>query len=112
MELECEDGQVFVKPNRATLDHWLRTLAPGTGNSFAILTMSNGDFIQTACESAQFVIECRRQEPLHHYRGLGLDGSALFDIASVVEAFVSFGWNHPDTPDFLHWQNIDTEVGL
>lgn len=112
MEFELEDGQVFVTPNRATLDHWLRRLAPGSGNTFAILTMANGDYIQTACDDKRFIIECRRQDPLHHYSGINADGSTTFDIAAVVEAFVAFGWSHPDTPAFLNWQNIDAQVGL
>ncbi|MES2059207.1 MAG: hypothetical protein V4564_24920 [Pseudomonadota bacterium] len=112
MEFELEDGQIFVQPNHATLDHWLRMLAPGTANSFAILTLADGDFIQTAVEADAFVIECRTQNPQHHYRAVASGNITLFTVEQVVEAFVAFGYAIPNHPDFFTWANMDSEVGL
>ena len=113
MELELEDGQVFVSPNRATLEGWLQRLSPDGDNTFAILTASNGDFIQTACEGDAFVLEKRTQDPQHHYRGVRHEGKAAhFTAAETAVAFHAFAYENPPTPDFLLWQNIDEEVGL
>jgi hypothetical protein len=112
LDLELEDRQVFVRPNRATIDGWLRSLAVNGPNSFAALVQGCGDYIQTATRGTRFVIEQRTQQPLHHYRAIRTaDSSDLFEIEEVVEAFEEYAFSI-NTPSSFTWELMDAEVGI
>ena len=126
MEFQLEDGTVFPSPNRATLEHWLKTLAPGTANTFAVLdiygAIAGPAFIQVACEGGGYVIEKREGNPPHHFRAfrkktgwklLGCGGGGrIFSNSEAIKAVCAFAFGEPITPDFIEWQNMDAEVGL
>lgn len=111
MEFELEDGLVFPRPNAATLDAQLRILAPDSRNSFAILTLSDGDYMQTACEGDGYVIERQSQDPVHHFRAVRPAGGTLFTIDEVIAAFAAFAYE-PAHPLFLVWESMDDELGI
>lgn len=126
MEFQLEDGTVFPSPNLATLEHWLRTLAPETANTFAVLdnygAITGPEFIQIACSGDGFVIEKREGQPPHHYRAVrkksgwklfgGGAGAEIFSQDEAVEAVCAFAFGDPRTPHFVEWHNMDGEVGL
>jgi hypothetical protein len=126
MEFQLEDGTVFPSPNRATVEHWLQQLAPNTANTFAVLdiygAITGPEYIQVACDGSGFVIEKREGEPPHHYRAvretsgwslLGRkSGDPIFSMDEAIEAVCAFGFGEVRTPNFIRWQNMDSEVGL
>ncbi len=124
MEFQLEDGTVFPSPNRATLEHWLATLAPGTANTFAVLdvygAVTGPEYIQVACEGDGFIIEKRQGDPPHHFRAVRKKsgwqlfggGGNTFSNGEAIKAVCAFAFDEPRTPHFIEWQNIDAEVGL
>lgn len=117
MEFSLENGLVWDRPDREVLECALRTLAPWSGNSFAILDLygsASPQFIQTACESDGFIIERREYEPAHHFRAIraGTKGDQIFSVGEVITAFYDFAYSAEPTPPFIRWENMDSEVGL
>ncbi|WP_073975630.1 hypothetical protein [Erythrobacter donghaensis] len=117
MEFSVENGFVWNRPDRETLSAGLRTLAPGSDNTFAIFDLyglASPEFIQTACDADGFIIERREQEPAHHFRAIraGTVGDRVFSVEEVITAFHDFAYGDDRTPAFIRWENMDSEVGL
>ena len=117
MEFSLQNGLVWERPSREVLETALRTLAPGSDNTFAVFDLYGSvspEFIQTACEADGFIIERREQEPAHHFRAirLGTVGDRIFSVEEVIAAFHDFAYADDRTPAFIRWENMDSEVGL
>lgn len=117
MEFSLENGLVWERPSQEILETALRTLAPGSDNTFAVFDLYGSfspEFIQAACEADGFIIERREQEPAHHFRAIrvGTVGDRIFSVEEVITAFHNFAYADARTPAFIRWENMDGEVGL
>ncbi len=118
MEFSFENGLVWNRPDRDTLDRALKTLSPESDNTFAIFDLyglaSRPGFIQAACQAGGFIIERREMEPAHHFRAIkaGTESDSVFSVEEVITAFYEFAYSPERAPAFIRWENMDSEVGL
>jgi hypothetical protein len=103
MNLETEHGGRIQNPSIQQVMQALQDLNPD-GNSFAILSRSETDYIQTSVSSERgFVLEYREEEPGGHFRA---DDPSI-GLPEIQEAFLAWSRGGTDWRTSFSWAPLE-----
>jgi len=105
MRLETEKGSAIDEPTDEQLREALSGLG-GAAGSFAILTRADRppEYVQTAGEAGQFLVEYR--EGKKHHRA---EGEAL-PLQEVVALFQAYNRGDETWREMVPWQDVTKEI--